>query len=74
MVNTHGGHRKGAGRKPDLLKLGKSFLLWTTFPDGTRTSLEVVTVTSYEPVKGVELTDKKSGIVYHLDNGKRKRK
>jgi hypothetical protein len=75
MANTHGGHREGAGRKPDAIKLGKSFLHWLTDPDGKRTLLQVVTVTKYDPVTGIiEMTDTDSGNVLHFDSGKRKRR
>ena len=71
----HGGHRAGAGRKPDLLKVGKKFLAWITTPDGKRTLLRVVTVTLYDRDRGkLELSDDETGEVTHLSTARRKPK
>lgn len=72
MANNHGGYRKGSGRKPDLLKLNKKLLLWTT--DATRrTPMEIVTVTQYDVATGQAELTTESGLVYHLSTGKRTR-
>lgn len=69
-----GGARAGSGRKPDILKFGKSFLFWETTNNG-RTPLEVVEVTKYDHTTGqIELTNTETGTVYHLSSGKRKRR
>jgi len=71
----HGGHRDGAGRKADLLKVGRKFLEQTITPDHMRVVRRNLTVTLYDRERGkIELRDDETGEVTHLSTARRKPK
>lgn len=66
-----GGARPGAGRRPDLLTLGKQYLYWVEVGD-KRTLLEVATVTEYDRDRGVIVLSLGDGSTVHLSRAKRR--